>query len=112
MIYWTVFFVDIIFIFTAYLVNKDNAKYLLAGYNTMPEEERKKFDLEKFLIFWKKFFVGLTFVSTLIFLIAYIIFSEKIAIFIWTGSLIIPWPIFLYKANKDFNIDKLREGKK
>ncbi|MDG2396026.1 MAG: DUF3784 domain-containing protein [Flavobacteriaceae bacterium] len=112
MIYWIVLIVDITLLFTAFLVNKNNAKYLLAGYNTMPEEERKKFDLENFLIFWKKFFVGLTFVSTLIFLISYVIFSEKTAVFIWTGSLIIPWPLFLYKANKDFNIDKSRESKK
>ena len=49
MIFWTVFIVDVIFIGIAYLVNKNNAKYLLAGYNTMSVEERKKFDLENFL---------------------------------------------------------------
>lgn len=101
-IFWVVLFVDVIFIGVAYLVNKDNAKYLLAGYNTMSVEERKKFDLENFLIFWKKFFVILTFASTLIFAISYLIFSEAVASVIWSVCLILPWPIFLYRANKDF----------
>ncbi len=51
-----VFFVDVIFIALAYLVNKDNAKYLLAGYNTMSIKERDKFDLDNFLIFWNRSF--------------------------------------------------------
>tara|TARA_B100000953_G_scaffold48876_1_gene37359 strand:- start:482 stop:799 length:318 start_codon:yes stop_codon:yes gene_type:complete len=101
-IFWVVLFVDVIFIGVAYLVNKDNAKYLLAGYNTMSVEERKKFDLENFLIFWKKFFVILAFASTTIFVISYLMFTESVTLIIWTVCLIIPWPIFLYKANKDF----------
>ena len=101
-IFWVVLFVDVIFILIAYLVNKNNAKYLLAGYNTMSKEERKKFDLENFLIFWKKFFVILTFASTLIFAISYLIFFEVVASVIWSVCLIFPWLIFLYRANKVF----------
>jgi len=37
-IFWVVLFVDVIFILIAYLVNKNNAKYLLAGYNTISKE--------------------------------------------------------------------------
>ena len=102
MIFWTVFIVDVLLIFTAYVVNKNNAKYLMAGYNTMSVEERKKVDLENLLIFWKKFFVILAFASTLIFIISYLIFSEAVASVIWSVCLILPWPIFLYRANKDF----------
>ena len=54
-IFWVVLFVDVLLIFTAYVVNKNNAKYLMAGYNTMSKEERKKVDLENLLIFWKSF---------------------------------------------------------
>ena len=49
-IFLTVFFVDILFIGIAYLLNENNAKYLLAGYNTMSKEEREKVDLPNFLI--------------------------------------------------------------
>jgi len=100
MIFWTVLFVDVIFILIAYLVNKNNAKYLMAGYNTMSVEERKKVDLENLLIFWKKFFVILTFASTLIFIISYLMFSEAVTAVIWSVCLIIPWPIFIYKLQK------------
>ena len=41
-IFLTVFFVDILFIGIAYLLNENNAKYLLAGYNAMSKEEREK----------------------------------------------------------------------
>ena len=95
-----VFFVDVIFIALAYLVNKDNAKYLVAGYNTMSIKEREKFDLDNFLIFWKNFFVNLTIASTLIYVISFFIFNGDTAILIWTAALIIPWPIFIYKAQK------------
>ena len=100
MIFWTVFIVDVLLIFTGYVVNKNNAKYLMAGYNTMSVEERKKVDLENLLIFWKKFFVILAFTSTLIFIISYLIFSEVMTTVIWTVCLIIPWPIFIYKLQK------------
>jgi len=99
-IFLTVFFVDVIFIAIAYLLNKNNAKYLLAGYNTMSKEERKKVDLPNFLIFWKKFFIILTFSTTLIFVISTFIFSEETATLIWAVSLLFPWPLFIYKAQK------------
>ena len=102
-IFWAVLFVDIIFIGVAYLVNKDNAKYLMAGYNTMSKEERKKVDLENLLIFWKKFFVILAFASTLIFIISYLMFSEAVTVVIWSVCLIIPWPIFIYRLQKFVN---------
>lgn len=102
-IFWVVLFVDVIFIGVAYLVNKDNAKYLMAGYNTMSKEARKKIDLVNLLIFWKKFFVILAFASTLIFIISYLIFSEAVTIIIWTVCLIIPWPIFIYRLQKFVN---------
>lgn len=54
-IFLTVFFVDILFIGIAYLLNENNAKYLLAGYNTMSKEEREKVDLSNFLNFGRFF---------------------------------------------------------
>ena len=95
-----VFFVDVIFIALAYLVNKDNAKYLLAGYNTMSIKERDKFDLDNFLIFWKNFFVNLTIASTLIYVISFFIFNDITATLIWSVALMLPWPIFIDKVQK------------
>ena len=51
----SVLFVSLVYLALAFLINKDNARYLLAGYNTMGEEERKKFPIDNYLIFFKKF---------------------------------------------------------
>ena len=37
-------------------INKENAKILLAGYNTMSKVEREKFDIDEYLEFFKPFF--------------------------------------------------------
>ena len=47
---------DIIFIVFALGLNKENAKYLLSGYNTMSKKERENFDIVNYLILFKKFF--------------------------------------------------------
>ena len=36
-------------------INKVNAEYLLAGYNTMTPEQRQKFNIEKYLEFFNPF---------------------------------------------------------
>ena len=51
-----VLIVDIIFIFLALGLNKDNSNYLLSGYNTMSKEKRENFDIEKYLKLFKNFF--------------------------------------------------------
>ena len=60
-------FVNIIFLAIAKYINTENAKFFLAGYNTMSEKERNNFDLVSYLKFFKSFFIKLTFYSTLIF---------------------------------------------
>ena len=54
--FFAVLITDIIFIAFALGLNKKNAKYLLSGYNTMSEKERENFDIENYLILFKKFF--------------------------------------------------------
>ena len=60
-------FVNIVFIALAFGINKNNAVYLLAGYNAMSKDSREKFDIDGFLIFFKKFFLQISIFSTLIF---------------------------------------------
>ena len=56
-----------IFLGIAFLVNKNNAKLLLAGYNTMSKKQQEKFDLIKFLVFFKKFLINLSIYSSIIY---------------------------------------------
>ena len=46
-----------------FLIHEGNAKYLLAGYNTMGESERKKVDLSRFIPYFRRFhiFLGASF---------------------------------------------------
>jgi len=46
---------SLLFIAIAFILNKDNAKHLLSGYNTMSEENKKQFDLNNYLKFFRKF---------------------------------------------------------
>ncbi len=48
-------FISLIFFGLGYLLNKNNAKYLLSGYNTMSESDRAQFDIEGYLVFFNGF---------------------------------------------------------
>tara|TARA_B110000008_G_scaffold77049_1_gene78468 strand:+ start:549 stop:857 length:309 start_codon:yes stop_codon:yes gene_type:complete len=93
-------FVNIIFIAIAKYINTKNAKFFLAGYNTMSGKERDNFDLVNYLKFFKSFFIKLTFYSTLIFAVTYFAYSEEVAAIAWCISLTIPWPFFIIKSQK------------
>ena len=74
-IYFPVIFVSALYYVIGYFINKENSKYLLSGYNTMSVEERKKFDIENYLIFFKSFFKQQSLISFFIFQITYLIFD-------------------------------------
>tara|TARA_B110000014_G_C19924461_1_gene478252 strand:- start:440 stop:748 length:309 start_codon:yes stop_codon:yes gene_type:complete len=93
-------FVNIIFLAIAKYINTENAKFFLAGYNTMSEKERNNFDLVSYLKFFKSFFIKLTFYSTLIFAVTYFFYYEEIAAIAWCLSLTVPWPYFIIKSQK------------
>jgi len=49
-------FVGLLYLAIGFFINKNNARYLLAGYNTMDEEKRQKFPIDNYLVFFKKIF--------------------------------------------------------
>jgi len=56
---FAIIFVSLVFISVGFIINERNAKYLLAGYNTMSEEERKTVDMQSFMPGFKKFHIFL-----------------------------------------------------
>jgi TRAP-type mannitol/chloroaromatic compound transport system permease small subunit len=96
---------NICFLGVAFVTNEDNAEQLLSGYNTMSKKEKESFDLKKYLIFFKKFFINLAIYSSLIYLISYLIFEESTASMIYFVSVLIPLPYIIYMGNK-FKIKK------
>lgn len=53
----------LLFVAMGFIVTENNAKYLLSGYNTMSEEDRKKVDIRAYIPYFRKFhiFLGISF---------------------------------------------------
>ena len=90
---------NLTFIGVAYITNENNADVLLAGYNTMSKKEKESFDLNGYLIFFKKFFLNLAIYTSLIFLFFYVAFDEVIAIFTYFVSILLPMLYMIYIVN-------------
>ena len=100
-IYVPVIFVSILYYAIGYFINKENAKYLLSGYNTMSDEERKKFDIENYLVFFKAFFIKQSVYSLLLFPVFHLMFDDEKAILIWSLYITIAI-VYLYIKSKKF----------
>src|SRR5258708_852490 len=57
--------IGLLFLAIGFFVTENNAKYLLSGYNTMDEEDRKKVDIKSYIIYFRKFhlFLGVSFLT-------------------------------------------------
>ena len=97
---FTIIFLSLIFLGIAFGINKKNAKYLLAGYNTMSAKEQENFNLDGFLIFFKKYWLQVALYSTLIFLILLLFINPEVAIIGYTLAVIIPIPYLIKAGNK------------
>ena len=93
-------FTGLLFIIISKVINRENAKMLLAGYNTMSKSEREKFDIDGYLNFFKPFFFKLGAYTTLIYFITLFIFNVGIAVIAYTISILIPLPYIVIRGNK------------
>lgn len=100
-IYVPVIFVSILYYAIGYFINKENAKYLLSGYNTMSEEERKKFDIENYLVFFKAFFKQQSVHSLIVFPVFHLMLDDEKAILIWSLYITIAI-VYLFIKSKKF----------
>lgn len=94
-----IIFTGLLFIIISKVINRENAKMLLAGYNTMSKSEREKFDIDGYLNFFKPFFFKLGAYTTLIYFITLFIFNLGIAVIAYTISILIPLPYIVIKGN-------------
>ena len=88
----------------AFFVNEKNAEYLLSGYSLMNKQEKEKFDLKSYLIFFKKYWINIGVASSLVTCFSFLLFSEIIMIITHALVLIIPLPYLIYKFYKDFKL--------
>ena len=88
-----------IFFGIALMVNKDNAKLLLAGYNTMPNKDQEKFDLINFIPFFRKFFINLSIYSSIIYFGCLYFLNFKKAVIFYFIYLLLSFCYFIIMSN-------------
>lgn len=77
--YYGVLVVSGIFLLIAFAVTKENAKYLLSGYNTMSDEARKRVDIVSYLAFFKRFHCFLAImVVVLAFVLSFLLSTNEV----------------------------------
>ena len=81
-------------------INKDNAGYLLAGYNTMTSEQKQKFNIDKYLEFFNPFLKKLCLYPPLSFGLMYILFEGEQLILTWSLLQMLPFVWFIAKSLK------------
>ena len=97
---FTIIFMSLTYLFIGFGINKVNAEYLLAGYNTMTPKQRQKFNIEKYLDFFNPFFKKLCLYPPLSFGLMYILFEGEQLILVWSLSQLLPFVWFTTKSLK------------
>lgn len=97
---YTIIGIGLLFIAMAFLVTENNSKYLLSGYNTMSEAERKNVDIKSYIPYFKKFhlFLGISFMVIGL-LLHYAIGESASGIFIGVYP-ILAYIYFMKESNK------------
>lgn len=94
----TILCMSLLYLATGYGINKDNAKYLIAGYNTMEAERQNKFDIEGYLNFFKPFFKKLSLFPPITYGMCYLVFAGDIIINVWSFLQIAPFIFFIFRS--------------
>ena len=97
---FTIVFMSLTYLLIGFSINKDNAEYLLAGYNTMTPEQKQKFNIEKYLEFLNPFFKKLSLYPSLSFGLMYILFEGEQLVLIWSFLQVLPFVWFTTKSLK------------
>ena len=97
---FTIIFMSCTYLLIGFGINKNNAKYLLAGYNTMTPEQKQKFNIEKYLEFFNPFFKKLCLYPPLGFSLMSILFEAEQLILTWSLLQMLPFVWFTTKSLK------------
>jgi hypothetical protein len=98
-IYIAIGYMSLIYLLIGLGINEKNAEYLLAGYNTASEDKKKEFDLTKYLMFFKPFFIRLSLFPLLSWLfVSLLINRDQMQILLWSFLQLTPFVFFLKKS--------------
>ncbi|GEC71672.1 protein of unknown function [Flavobacterium flevense] len=107
---YTLIGMSLLFIAIGFIVNVNNAKYLLAGYNTMSKAEQDQVDLKTYITYFRKFHLFLGFSFFLIgILLKYLLSENAVVIFIGVYP-IAAYIYFIATSAKYFKAKKNKVG--
>jgi hypothetical protein len=78
-IYHIAIALSVFFAFLAFFVTENNARYILAGYNTMSDQERMTFDIIRFIAYWRRFHLWLAVSFLLIISVLHYLFGDSVS---------------------------------
>ena len=107
-LYVTIGFMSLVYLLIGLGINEKNAEYLLVGYNTVSEDKKKKFNLTKYLMFFKPFFIKLSLFPLLSWLfLSLVINIDQVQILLWSLLQLTPFVFFLKKSiGTNWNIEQ------
>ena len=92
-------------IYLPYILNENNADYLLSGYNSMSEEKRKNFDLKGYLKFLKTTFPAIGGVVLIQFVPFYFLDRSHYGMVVMVFIICLALPIIIIKSQRfDHNL--------
>ena len=92
-------FMSLSYLAVAFVITPANARYLLAGYNTMSEEQQQAFNIDRYLTnFFKPFFKKLALFPPLSLLALTAFLESEEAIILWSIIQSLPFLWFLWRS--------------
>ena len=92
-------FMSLSYLAVAFVITPVNARYLLAGYNTMSEEKQQAFNIDRYLtVFFKPFFRKLSLFPPLSLLALTAFFESEEAIILWSIIQSLPFLWFVWRS--------------
>ena len=107
-LYITIGWMSLVYLLIGLGINEKNAEYLLAGYNTASEDKKKEFNLTKYLMFFKLFFIKLSLFPLLSWLfLSLLITRDQMHVLLWSLLQLTPFVFFLKKSiGTNWNIEQ------
>lgn len=101
--------ISLIFVAIGFLLTIENADSLLSGYNSMSAEEKKNFDINSFVPYFRKFHLVLGGTLLIIGLLLYYLINPD-----WTGVFMSTYPLIAYcfliwKTNKFYKVPNKKD---
>lgn len=95
----SVFLMSITYLGLAYGMSRDNARYFLAGYNTMSDADQAAFDIDGYLnTLFKPFFKKLAIFPVASLLLLRLAFTAETAVTVWALVQSLPFMWFLWRS--------------